>query len=582
MSPLDQFRAVWLVDFEFSAPPGARPTPVCMVAREFKSGRTIRLFQDALQAPPFEVGPETLFVAFYASAELGCHLALGWPTPERVLDLYIEFRALTNGFPTPFGRGLLGALAWFGLDAMDAVEKESMRELATRGGPWTPEERVALLAYCQSDVESLARLLPVMLPRIDLLRALLRGRYIAAVARIERAGVPIDTITYSRFQANWDHMQMIIIRELDIHGLYDGLTFKLSRFADWLRQHDLPWSYLDTGALALDSATFKMMGASYPAVAPIADLRAMLSQLRLAAGLTIGADNRNRCLLSVFASRTGRNQPSNARFAFGPAAWMRGLIKPGPGRALAYVDWSQQEFGIAAALSGDPAMMAAYQSGDPYLAFGKQAGRLPASATKATHAAEREAFKTCVLGVQYSMGASTLAIRIGQSPAHARELLELHRATYPRYWTWSDQAEIVGMLQGRLRTVFGWTLHVGAGTNPRSLRNFPCQANGAEMLRLACCLATERGVAVAAPVHDAILVESSADLIEDVVAETQQAMREASAVVLDGFALRSDRMIVTYPDRLLSDKEKPMWNRIMRIMDSLDKGTESDGLTDPV
>lgn len=157
----------------------------------------------------------------------------------------------------------------------------------------------------------------------------------------------------------------------------------------------------------------------------------------------------------------------------------------------------------------------------------------------------------------------------------------VHRATYPRYWTWSDQAEIVGMLQGRLRTVFGWTLHVGAGANPRSLRNFPCQANGAEMLRLACCLATERGVAVAAPVHDAILVESSADLIEDVVAETQQAMREASAVVLDGFALRSDRMIVTYPDRLLSDKEKPMWGRIMRIMDCLDR-VPHDGLTDPV
>src|SRR5262245_46554619 len=35
---------------------------------------------------------------------------------------------------------------------------------------------------------------------------------------------------------------------------------------------------------------------------------------------------------------------------------------------IAYVDWSQQEFGIAAALSGDAAMQAAYQSGDPYLA----------------------------------------------------------------------------------------------------------------------------------------------------------------------------------------------------------------------
>ncbi len=48
---------------------------------------------------------------------------------------------------------------------------------------------------------------------------------------------------------------------------------------------------------------------------------------------------------------------------------------------------------------------------------------------------------------------------------------------------------------------------VGPDANPRSLRNFPCQANGAEMLRLACCLATERGVNVVAPVHDASIVE---------------------------------------------------------------------------
>ena len=32
------------------------------------------------------------------------------------------------------------------------------------------------------------------------------------------------------------------------------------------------------------------------------------------------------------------------------------------------------------------------------------------------------------------------------------------------------------------------------------------QANGAEMLRLACCLATERGIEVCAPVHDAVLI----------------------------------------------------------------------------
>ena len=38
---LDMYREVWAVDFEFMAPPGERPDPVCLVARELKSGKTI-------------------------------------------------------------------------------------------------------------------------------------------------------------------------------------------------------------------------------------------------------------------------------------------------------------------------------------------------------------------------------------------------------------------------------------------------------------------------------------------------------------------------------------------------------------
>ncbi len=104
--------------------------------------------------------------------------------------------------------------------------------------------------------------------------------------------------------------------------------------------------------------------------------------------------------------------PSNSKFIFGPPTWLRGLIKPEPGMVVTYVDWSQQEFGIAASLSGDRAMMDAYRSGDPYLAFGKQAGRIPTDGTKQTHGAERDLFKACVLGVQYG------GVR---RPSHRRE-----------------------------------------------------------------------------------------------------------------------------------------------------------------
>src|SRR3954447_15337957 len=120
---LDAYREVWLADYEFLAPPGERPTPVCLVARELRSGRTLRLWQDELRgrrAPPYPTGPDSLFVAYYASAELGCHLALGWPMPARILDLYAEFRLKTAGLGSPCGYKLLGALIYHGLDAMGA------------------------------------------------------------------------------------------------------------------------------------------------------------------------------------------------------------------------------------------------------------------------------------------------------------------------------------------------------------------------------------------------------------------------------------------------------------------------------
>ena len=120
------FREIWLVDFEFRAGPGDNPAPVCLVAKELRTGRVIRLWEDEFgAAPPYPTGPETLFVAYYASAEIGCHLALGWPVPARVLDLYAEFRCMTNGVSVPSGSGLIGALVYHGLETIGSDEKHA-------------------------------------------------------------------------------------------------------------------------------------------------------------------------------------------------------------------------------------------------------------------------------------------------------------------------------------------------------------------------------------------------------------------------------------------------------------------------
>jgi DNA polymerase-1 len=209
------YREIWLADFEFIAGTGERPAPVCLCARELRSGREVRLWQNEFgPVPPYPASDDSLFVSFYASAELGCHLALGWPMPARILDLFTEFRNGTNGLITPAGNSLIGALTAFGLDTIGATEKTEMRDRVLRGGPWTDKERADILEYCMSDVDALARLLPAMAQRIDLPRALLRGRYMAAAARMEFAGVPIDVALLSKLQRHWAAIQDKLIERI--------------------------------------------------------------------------------------------------------------------------------------------------------------------------------------------------------------------------------------------------------------------------------------------------------------------------------------------------------------------------------
>src|SRR5262249_36401589 len=131
---LGTFREVVVVDTEFTATTGERPVAVCVVAHELRSGRRFRLFEGQLgPEPPYAAGADVLFVAFYASADLGVYRVLGWRMPDRILDPFIEFRNRTNGLPTPAGSSLLGALAYFGLDAIAAVEKHEMQEQLAMG-----------------------------------------------------------------------------------------------------------------------------------------------------------------------------------------------------------------------------------------------------------------------------------------------------------------------------------------------------------------------------------------------------------------------------------------------------------------
>jgi DNA polymerase I len=565
---------VWSVDFEYRTDNNFRPTPICLVAREIFSGelRRVWLWGDPPSDCPIDF-TGSLYVAYAASAEMSCHLALGWVMPECIVDLHAEYCAEKAGL-LPQRKGLLYALSSYGITAITAGEKNDMRDLCIRGGPYTEKQREEILTYCQSDVDVTAELFLKMWPRISghLSPALWRGEYGKAVAKIEANGIPLDVPKLEHLRAVWPRIKAQMIHSVDArYGVFEGETFKAAKFEAWVKNEGIDWPLLESGRLDLKERTFSDMSKREPRVHALHELRKTLSELRLQ-DIPVGADNRNRFAVMPYQSKTGRNQPKGKEFIFSGAKWLRHLIRPEPGMAVAYIDWSGQEFGIAAYKSGDANMIAAYESGDPHLFYAKLAGAVPQDATKDSHPNERKVFKIANLGILMGMGVRGLSLQIGNREVKAAQLLRSHKEIFPDYWQWSED-NLNHYLDGHaLYGAMGWPLNPSLGTKTTTARNFKLQANGAEMMRLAAIAITAKGIRVCCPVHDAFLVEAPVGEIDEVVESVQVSMAEASSVVLGGPHIRTDVDIFRYPGRYKEKDGEAMWELVNGLADILNEG----------
>jgi hypothetical protein len=569
-------------DAEYISRPGERPIPLCLVVKNFRSGEVIELWQDQLgPTPPFPTGPDTVFVAHYSPAEFGFMLATGWGQhlPQRNIDTYVEFRNRYNCLPTIVDQkhhgkdekrirrnSLIGACLQFGLETIGIEEKQEMIDLIKTGGPFTPAQRRAILDYCRSDVDALERLFRVMLPEIDVPQALFRGRYMVNVAKMEAEGIPLDVELLTLVREKWPLIKEKLAARADAsYGVYEGTSFRTEKFERYLAAHDILWERYPDGRPILTDRVFRDMCKAHPELNLLRETRYSLSQLRLEE-LQVGHDGRNRFMHSAFGTVTGRNTSSNKHSALGPSVWTRGFIKPSPGEAIGVIDWKSQEIGVGAALSHDKKMMAAYLSGDVYLEFAKAAGAVPVDATRETHKEARELFKQCMLGVSYGMEEKSLAMRIDRHVLIARGLLRHHHETFKDFWKWSDNRVLQTMLNGVTYTRFGWKYHVGPEPNVRSIRNFPMQANGAEIMRLAVCLGVEKGITICCTLHDAVFILAPLDRIDADVVRMRGYMEQASEIVLDGFKLQSEFTIVRYPNRYMDSRGRQFWDLVMSLL----------------
>jgi DNA polymerase-1 len=423
--------------------------------------------------------------------------------------------------------------------------------------------------------------------------ALYHGEFAAVSALMEHRGVPIDMEVFLQLadKDTWRAVRDAMVPAIDAkYGVYargvgGDWSFNMEQFIAYLaREGIIGWPLLETGKLNMRRKTFEDMTKGWPQLEDLRQLRYARDKMRKVK-LPVGADGRNRTVLWPFKSKTSRTQPKASQWIFSPAVWLRSLIKPGPGMAVAYVDYSSMEFLLAASLSDGHCgpvnnMLDMYNSGDPYLSFAQRVGAIPEYVTKkmfeqpqyAQYAIVRERYKVMLLAVQYGMMIDTLAARLGVSTFEAHEMLAQHHQLFAQYWAWSDDWVQQALQTGVMWTPMGWTCCTGITEfNERSIRNWPVQSVGADILRVSCILATRHDIRLLGPVHDAVLIEAPIERIESDVALMQEIMRRASRIVLNADAsgtheLRTDAKIIRYPDRYTDKRGDAIWARVLELL----------------
>jgi DNA polymerase I len=594
---LNNYRSVWVIDTEFQQPDGEPNLPVCLCAEELHSGRRLEFFFDQHHKNPFDY-ENSLFVCYHAAAEWKTFIALGWDLPPNVLDLYFEYLNRINGVwrggqcLRKVGSGLVDALAEFGEDALSHEEKGEERQYIIKWGVSPPPSvslqahQQRILNYCWTDVDGARKLLPRMFPDIDMEQALLRGDYSKPVAWIEHNGLPISPL-YHEIQKHRNELQVHIAREVEAkygYGVFaiegkkkERAVFKQKGF-DMLVERSGYGKFWPTTPNRLhystnDEEAFGPMCKLHPELEPLRQARKSIKALSLI-GTILGKDNRNRAAVWPFGTVSGRNNPKAKQFILSRPHWVRNLIAPTEGRAIVHADIIAAEAGIAADLSGDPELIRIYQSGaDQYLEFAKSAGVVPRDAVRDKKNAERELirdlYKVALLGIQYGIGADTLSQNLGIPLWQAERIIASHKRTYPTYWAWVDAQIRRARQQGYISTDFGWKLEVGPDTPHNTLLNFPQQAGCAEILRLACVLAEERGLGpmLCAPHHDALYLECDDANAEQVAAELEACFRDASDTVLGGrVQLRLETGIVRHPDHYCDDDGQEIWQMVAEFL----------------
>lgn len=579
-------------DFEYIPDRGdGWPRPVCFVATNLEvdeAGGITPGFtysggweeMEAMTTAPWDTGSDNVSVAFSGHTDLACFDALGWPRPARYVDLMIELRNLFNGRGIVAERlGLHGFCDRLGIPRPTTAYKDEARDLILAGK--SQYHKPYILEYCRSDVDLTVDLTMEVFNHMDWRRAIgSRGPFIQTISIAQHRGIPLDVDMIHEINHYWPEIQSAarhrVNETLKMPVFDEAGTFKIHIMEEYLERIGLLEGWPKTGVsgrIRLTDQDLKDWSKSRNDFQVLYETWRTLKQGSHGLRYDIGRDGRGRAWANPFGTKTGRSAPREPRenkdlrggnFIFSGARWVRGLIKPPKGVALAYIDWTSQEIQVAAALSADPNLMACYLAKDPYIEFARMAGAVPDGATKESHPLERDMFKKTLLSLGYGTGARALAHSLGTTLHEAEMLVRLHHKIFHVFWDWIERVRIQAYANRYITNPMGWSMHVDGFTKATTMGNWPVQSAGAAMLHIAAPRVERAGVKVLATIHDAILIESTPDRIHEDVEKAVAAMEWASRIVTgQDVPCRTDPKIIQWPDRYMDEGGKAMFDFVV-------------------
>lgn len=510
------------------------------------------------------------FFAYSVEAEARSLLALDLdPLQFMWIDLYLEYRMLQNhnhdlmhGLQLidgkikrtyPYGekgkQSLAAALYKMLGKIIDTDHKTKMRDLIiSTPEEFTDEEKTAIMSYCDGDTdylpnlrEAITKYYPKVIPKAYLKtvrnEALLRGDFAARTAKMVALGYPVNLEWLYNFSGNAPAVMDECIRDIISQFPEGEKPFRWNkaenRFSmnqkvvkDWIKKkHGDDWEKTKSGDLSLALEAWQKKYSyshDYPEghmaaqMVRYAKLKQAMNGYNPNAEKTIfdalGTDGRIRAYLNPYGAQSSRSQAKSTAFIFLKPAWQRSMVQPRPGRAIAGLDFSSEEFLLSALCSKDKKMLEAYKSGDVYLAFGKMIGWIPKEGTKKTHKFERDCCKALVLGLSYLMSKYGLAHKLTEDTGkvftedEAQDLIDQFDETFSEFAEWRKELIATYGDEGYIKLPCGWYMF-SDNDNFRSVGNVPIQGLGACILRKAVSLAQDKGLDVIFPLHDALYIE---------------------------------------------------------------------------